>query len=135
MTAARPSPYLAQKRKCVVIVDPYSTACVIAQEIARRGYLIIALWTHGFSEEMKTHVPESCGRMDYFAEIEEVSGDLQETEKALRIAALGNPVVACIAGGEAGVDYADAFSEHLGLMTNGTDIPNRRDKKLQQELM
>ena len=29
---------------------------------------------------------------------------------------------------------ADALSEHLGLRTNGTQIPQRRDKKLQQEL-
>ena len=136
VAANNPSPYLTQKRNCVVIVDPYSTACVIAQEIARRGYLIIALWTHEFSDEMKTHVPESCGRMDYFTEITEIPGSLEETEQVLK-KAVGETysIVACIAGGEAGVDYADAFSEHLGLMTNGTDIPNRRDKKLQQELI
>jgi biotin carboxylase len=40
----------------------------------------------------------------------------------------------CTAGGEAGVDLADALSEKLELRTNGTAIPNRRDKKLQQEL-
>jgi len=30
---------------------------------------------------------------------------------------------------------ADALSETLGLLTNGTHIPQRRDKKLQQELV
>jgi carbamoylphosphate synthase large subunit len=43
-------------------------------------------------------------------------------------------IVGCLAGGEAGFDLADALLEHMGLLTNGTAIPNRRDKKLQQEL-
>lgn len=127
------SPFFNQ-RQCVVIVDPYSTGCVIAQEMARRGYLLIGLWTTGFSEEMKTHVPESCGEMDYLAEVDQ-GKSLQETERVLVEAATGHEIVACLAGGEAGVDYADALSEHLGLLSNGTDIPNRRDKKLQQELI
>ena len=42
---------------------------------------------------------------------------------------------ACVCGGEAGVDLADALSEELGLLTNGTKIENRRDKKVQQELI
>ena len=44
-------------------------------------------------------------------------------------------VVACLAGGEAGVDFADALSERMNLRTNGTRIPNKRDKKIQQELI
>ena len=127
------SSYLA-KKKAVVLVDPYSTGCIIGQEMAKRGYLLIALWTKGFSDEMKTHVPASCGHMDYFAEIDEAD-TVEQTEKLLKQAAGGHEVVACLAGGEAGVDFADVFSEHLGLLTNGTQIPNRRDKKLQQELI
>jgi len=128
------SPYLKQRRQCVIMCDPYSTACVIAQEMIKRGYLIIALWTRGFAEEMKSHVPDSCGRMEYFAEMEEAES-LEETEKVLREVAGSNEVIACIPGGEAGVDFADSFSEYLRLTTNGTEIPNRRDKKLQQELI
>jgi biotin carboxylase len=44
-------------------------------------------------------------------------------------------IVACLAGGEAGVDLADALSEAMTLRTNGTQIPNKRDKKIQQELI
>lgn len=127
------SSYIATK-KAVVLVDPYSTGCVVAQEMAKRGYLLIALWTKGFSDEMKTHVPASCGHMDYFAEITEADS-LEETEKLLREAARGREIAACLPGGEAGVDFADVFSEHLGVLSNGTQIPNRRDKKLQQELI
>lgn len=43
--------------------------------------------------------------------------------------------MSCFAGGEAGVDYADALSEHMGLRSNRTRIPNKRDKKIQQELI
>lgn len=126
--------YLGRKRETVILVDPYSTGCLIAQEMAKRNYLIVAVWTLGFSEDMKTHVPASCGNMEYFAEVDEAE-TIEATGKAVQEASKDNKIVACIAGGEAGVDLADALSEHLGLLTNGTDIPNRRDKKLQQELI
>ena len=44
--------------KIAIVVDPYSTGCCVAQEIQKRGYLLLALWTIGFSEEMKKHVPK-----------------------------------------------------------------------------
>lgn len=129
------SPYLGQK-KIAVVVDPYSTGCLVAQAIQQRGHLIIALWTTGFSEVMKTHVPDACGRMDYFAEVDQ-QPTLEETKKVLEDVAKGQEIFACFAGGEAGVDFADALSEYLGgeVLSNGTDIPNRRDKYIQQELI
>jgi biotin carboxylase len=44
-------------------------------------------------------------------------------------------VVAVVCGGEAGVNLADSLSEEMQLLTNGTQVPNRRDKKVQQELV
>lgn len=118
----------------VVVVDPYSTGCLVVREIIERGYGVIALWTKEFSEDMKTHIPKSCGRIHYIAEVEE--GDsLEETAKICRIAAKGADIAAVIVGGEAGVETADALSEFMGLKTNGTQIPNRRDKAVQQELI
>ena len=117
----------------VLMVDPYSTGCLIAQEISRRGYLIAAVWSDGFSPEMKLHIPQSCGKLDWCAEFDEAK-TLEETAERAREAAKETEIVACIAGGEAGVDLADRLSEYLKLPTNGTDIPNRRDKKIQQEL-
>jgi biotin carboxylase len=125
--------YLGRRRETVVIVDPYSTGCLIAQEIAKRDYLIIALWTKGFSEDMKLHVPKSCGHLEYYCQLDEAAS-LEETARVVREATTDNPVVACLAGGEAGVDLADALSEHMELLTNGTSL-NRRDKKLQQEII
>lgn len=121
-------------REAVVLIDPYSTGCCIAEEIMKRGFSVIALWTRGFSPEMKTHVPLSCGNIKYLAEVEE-GETLAQTSQKMYEAAGSLRVVACLAGGEAGVDLADALSEHIKVRTNGTVIPNRRDKKIQQEII
>jgi len=124
-------------KEVVIMVDPYSTGCVVAQEIQKRGgYEIMAVWTAGFAEEMKSHIPQSCGTMNYCCEVQIMDGwELKDVAAKVLESAAPRTVVACLAGGEAGVDMADALSEFLGLRTNGTDIPNRRDKKIQQELI
>jgi biotin carboxylase len=127
------SPYIGQQQ-IALVVDPYSTGCLVAQAIQKRGYLLVAIWTIGFSAEMKTHVPAACGRMDYFAEIEQAE-TLEETKARIEEATKGHKIFCCFAGGEAGVDAADALSEYLGLLSNGTEIANRRDKYVQQELI
>jgi len=121
--------------QAVILVDPYSTGCIVGKEIYKRGYALICCWTAGFSEDMKTHIPKSAGVMTYHAQVDEVAQDLAATAAACREAAGNLQIVACLAGGEAGVDLADALSEHMELRTNGTEIPNRRDKKVQQELI
>lgn len=127
--------YSIAAEQAVILVDPYSTGCLVGKEMYRRGYALICLWTAGFSDDMKTHVPQSAGVMSYHAEVAEVDQNLEATAQACRDAAGPLQIVACIAGGEAGVDLADALSEHMQLRTNGTEIPNRRDKKVQQELI
>jgi hypothetical protein len=121
-------------KEAVILVDPYSTGCCIAQEIQKRGYTVFALWTKGFAPEMKLHVPLSVGQITYKAELDEAD-TLADTVSVVYKAADKLRVVACFAGGEAGVALADALSEHLKVRTNGTRIPNKRDKKLQQELV
>jgi biotin carboxylase len=85
---------------------------------------------------MKLHVPLSCGKITYHAEVTE-GDDLGETTRALYTAAGQLRIVCCIAGGEAGVDAADLLSERLQVRTNGAQgvFANRRDKKVQQELI
>eukprot|EP00529_Nitzschia_sp_RCC80_P006143 CAMPEP_0113487704 /NCGR_PEP_ID=MMETSP0014_2-20120614/25642_1 /TAXON_ID=2857 /ORGANISM="Nitzschia sp." /LENGTH=1036 /DNA_ID=CAMNT_0000381401 /DNA_START=102 /DNA_END=3212 /DNA_ORIENTATION=- /assembly_acc=CAM_ASM_000159 len=123
-------------KEVVVLVDPYSTGCCIAEEMMKRGFSVIALWTRGFSPEMKTHVPLSVGggQITYLAEVEE-GETLNATSEVVYKAAGQKRVVACLAGGEAGVDLADALSEHIKVRTNGTAVANRRDKKVQQEII
>jgi len=108
----------------------------------RRGYAVVAMWINGFAEEMKTHVPLSCAKeLKYVREIDE-QGTLELTLKEIErhCAEADLEIVACLAGGEAGVDVADIISEAMGLQSNGVlcvngKLLNRRDKKVQQELL
>lgn len=120
----------------VVVVTPYSSGCCIAKEIQDRGYQLICLWSAEFSEAMKTHVPKSADGLKWNLELDEQK-NLDETANLVRREAAKNgmEIVACVCGGEAGVDLADALSEHMGLLSNGTAVANRRDKKVQQELI
>ena len=122
------------EQKAVVVVTPYSSGVCLAKEIAKKGYKLICLWNEGFAAAMKLHVPQSCSDLRYFAEVDE-GNTLDDTVQIVQDAAQGREIVAVICGGEAGVDLADALSEHMGLMSNGTDVENRRDKKVQQEII
>jgi len=127
----------ADPAPAVIVVTPYSSGCCIAQEIQNRGFKLICLWHAGIPESMKSHVPVSCqGKLKYDLELNEQS-TLEETAVFVLESAQSCRfrIVACICGGDGGVDLADALSEELGLLTNGTDVPNRRDKKVQQELV
>ena len=122
-------------KEAIVVVDPYSTGTVLANEAMKRGFNVIALWSKEISEELKNHKPLSCANMrDYFANIEEGS-DIQSTMETVYAAAGSLRVVACITGGETGVAMADQLSERMKVRTNGTKAGNRRDKKFQQEVI
>jgi len=122
----------------VIMVDPYSTGCVIAREIVKRGYKVFALWSHDIADENKLHVPSSCADLKYTKEVTSLGPEnLEGTAKLLRdsVREINAKIVSLICGGEHGVGLADALGEHMGLVSNGTSVPQRRDKKLQQELI
>ncbi|VEU36174.1 unnamed protein product [Pseudo-nitzschia multistriata] len=122
-------------KEAVVITDPYSTGCVVASEVMKRGFSVIALWTKDISDELRYHTPLSCSGMnEFFATIEE-KDDLMATMEEIYNVAGTKKIVACFAGGEIGVDLADRLSERMKLRTNGTKHFNRRDKKVQQEII
>jgi hypothetical protein len=136
--------YQGRRQQVVVLVDPYSTGCLVGQEISKRGYLLIRVWSKGISEIMKGHQPESCHDLRYYDtvtvdDLTTVADDgtnlVAVTAAAIQEAAGDFPVVSILAGGDRGVDFSDALSEYFGILTNGTEIPNRRDKKIQQELV
>ena len=102
---------------------------------------------------MKTHIPLSCRDLTYIAQVDDLQPwSLQDLIDNIKLAASNYAISkgkeikdgesyytisGCIAGGEAGVDMADLLSEALGVLTNGTkgEYKNRRDKKVQQELV
>lgn len=118
----------------VVLVDPYSTGGMLAPELARRGYSVIALWTNEVGEN-RGHLPQAATGFPerFFAEVDECS-TLSATAAALQSVVAGADLVALICGGETGVKVADALSEHMGLRGNSTSngMANRRDKNVQQ---
>jgi len=122
--------------KAVLIICPYSTGCCVALELQLRGYNLICVWPKGFSEVMKTHEPVSCkGLLKYDITVDEADTIADTATLCQDMCAKYHwTIAACVCGGEAGVDLADALSEQLGLLSNGTAVPNRRDKKVQQEL-
>jgi len=121
-------------KEAVVIVDPYSTGALIADEVMKRGFSVIALWTQGIPPEVKQHTPVSCGKMDYLAQVD-AKDDLMATSEAVYKAAGMKKIVACFAGGDTGVILSDKLSEKIKVRTNGTKVVNRSDKVVQQDII
>jgi biotin carboxylase len=119
--------------RCVAVVDPYSTGATVALEATSRGLSVIAVWTCD-AGDLRLHVPTTCTGLKYLAEVEEMA-TVHETACAVKAAVGSNELVACICGGDSGVVLCDFLAEELGLQGNGSSIPNRRDKKVQQELV
>lgn len=121
-------------RSCVAVVDPISTGANMAAEVASRGYGVIAVWCREVTPELRTHVPLSVKGLRYLAEVSEMPS-VKETAAAVRHAAGKLQLLACIVGCDTGVTLADALSEELGLLTNGTAVESRRNKSVQQRLV
>ncbi|MBC2879865.1 MULTISPECIES: ATP-grasp domain-containing protein [Streptomyces] len=107
--------------KNIVIVDAYAPTRRLAPHFRDAGFSCVRV-------QSSANVPavyRSPFVLDDFAENIVHSGSLHETLSKL---AAFRPV-AVIAGGETGVELADALSEGLGLLSNGTRLSAaRRDK-------
>jgi biotin carboxylase len=121
-------------KEAVVIVDPFSTGALVADEVIKRGFGVIALWSNGLSPDIRSHVPVSCGKMNYLAQVD-AADDLMKTSEAIYKAAGMKKIVACFAGGDTGIALADALSEQIKVRTNGTKVANRGDKLVQQDII
>lgn len=119
----------------VIIIDPYSTGCLVAKAMAERGLALVSVWSTGLAEKLKTHVPKAVGKLHYLARLEQAPTLAETAQRCRESVPHGASIVACLAGGETGVPLADALSEYMGLRTNGTAILDRRDKMLQQQLI
>ncbi|WP_167151504.1 ATP-grasp domain-containing protein [Streptomyces sp. MBT27] len=105
----------------VAIVDSYGLSKIVSDEFQKRGAVLVRV-------QSTPEVPAAYrGAFDLSAYADNIvhRGDLEETARAV---AAHRPV-AVVAGGEIGVELADALSESLGLPTNGTALSAaRRDK-------
>jgi hypothetical protein len=121
-------------KEAVVIVDPFSTGALLADEVMKRGFSVIALWTKGLSPDIKEHTPVACGKLNYLAQVE-AHDELMATSEAVYKAAGIKKIVACFPGGDSGIQLADALSEQMKVRSNGTKVANRMDKKVQQDII
>lgn len=119
----------------VIMVNPYSTGCIVASAMAKKGYALVSVWTRGSAEEIKLHVPGAAGDLKYMAEIEEGSSLTATAQRCKEAVGAQGYFVACLAGGESGVQLADALSQHMGLRTNGVVEEGRCNKAVQQEMV
>ncbi|MET8129230.1 ATP-grasp domain-containing protein [Streptomyces sp. NPDC005065] len=105
----------------VAIVDSYGLSKTLADEFQKHGATLIRV-------QSTVEVPAAYrGPFDLSGYAENIvhRGDLDATARAV---AAHHPV-AVVAGGEIGVELADALSERLGLPTNGSALSTaRRDK-------
>ena len=93
----------------IAICDPLSTGACVAVEAVSRGYNVIAVWTHGLSEEFKAFLPECAHSLEFYREVDEVPS-LEETVEAVRAACGHFYLMAVICGAETGVALADKLS-------------------------
>ncbi|MBT2406349.1 MULTISPECIES: ATP-grasp domain-containing protein [unclassified Streptomyces] len=110
----------------VVIVDSYAPTKLLADEFRKAGATLVRVQS---TREIPKVYEGSFSLDDYVDNIVH-GGDLAATAHAV---AAYSPV-AVVAGGEVGVEFADALSSELGLPTNGVGLSEaRRDKYVQIE--
>ncbi|WP_329379735.1 ATP-grasp domain-containing protein [Streptomyces sp. NBC_01351] len=110
----------------VVIVDSYAPTKLLADEFLKAGATLVRVQS---TREVPKVYEGSFSLDDYVDNIVH-GGDLAATARAV---AAYDPV-AVVAGGEVGVEFADALSTELGLPTNGVEFSEaRRDKYVQIE--
>jgi biotin carboxylase len=116
---------MSEQRRYGVIVDAFSTGAELAPALARYGVRCVHLLQHDLK------VSDRFRPADFEAQILH-GGDLAATVAAL--APFAPEFV--VAGSEWGVLLADAVSEALGLVTNGTELsaPRRNKARLAERL-
>jgi hypothetical protein len=73
--------------------------------------------------------------MSYLAEVTQVGSLSDKLTLGVKAAADGKILAACLAGGEAGVGLADAYLNFKSSNQWYWRFPNRRTRKIQQELI
>jgi len=117
----------ARSEKCVVaVVDPFDAGYLLAEEIVHGGHKIEAVIS---GKNIDPAIVAKCDPA-FFHSMVSFDDDVATTAASLR----DRGVRCVLAGCETGVNVADALSEALGLVTNGTPkSAARRNKFLMAE--
>ncbi|OQS06403.1 hypothetical protein THRCLA_01559 [Thraustotheca clavata] len=131
-------PELEGGTQAIVVVDPFSTGMILAQEVMKREYTCIALYSDTLLV-MKPLIQHIHGdiRVQFTAEIYHNGADKSMEALDTTIAALHNvgvPIIGVLPGAETGVCLADRLTDRMGLPTNGAvGTEARRNKYLMGE--
>jgi biotin carboxylase len=126
----RPAVQEDNSGKAVVVTDTFSTGAQLANTLFKMGYKVICVLSADLKDLLKM-VPEGL-EVTFAATITldtaaEYTAALQSVID--QISAVGLPVVGVFPGAETGVELADALSEAMGLLTNGTAQSEARRNK------
>lgn len=133
-----------ERQEAIVIVDPYSSGMSMAEKVLQRGFLCVCVYsdTLEVTQERIAHVPSDLASKFLAIIYHDGEVERKDERKALQytVAALNRlkniDVVGVFAGAETGVLLADKLSEHLNLITNGTNgSAARRNKYLMGEVV
>jgi predicted ATP-grasp superfamily ATP-dependent carboligase len=128
------APLDTTRKGLVAVVDPFSTGAVLAAEVCKAGFDVIAVYSANLEQlaALAGLVPE--GLQLSFAAV--IGFDKDVAVMAEQISSVGEgPVLGVLAGTETGVELADKLSEFLGLRTNGSALSEaRRNKYVIQQL-
>lgn len=121
----------AAKKQCIAVVDPFSTGAVLAQDISKRGYECICIYSDSLEnmEGVANMVPE--GIVLNFAATIGYTGATETTAAAILEAVenLNGELLFVLPGAETGVRLTDQLTNHMNLRGNVFETCDaRRDK-------
>ncbi|EQC37912.1 hypothetical protein SDRG_04930 [Saprolegnia diclina VS20] len=131
-------PELDSGSHAIVVVDPFSTGMVLAEEVMKREYTCIALYSDTLvvMKPLIQHIRADV-RQQFTTEIYHNGADKSDAALEATIAALkkvGVPILGVLPGAETGVCLADRLSDRMGLASNGAKgTEARRNKYLMGE--
>lgn len=116
---------------CVALVDPFSTGAVLAQQISRRGYSCICVYSDSLENMAAVaHMVPDGVELNFTATIG-FTGSTEGTAEAIlkAVEAQGGQLLNVFAGAETGVRLTDQLTHYLKLRGNVIETCNaRRDK-------
>lgn len=133
-----PSANMLKSSKIVGVVDTFSTGALIVDSLIRQGFGVIRILSGELNPDLLDMVLAGLStayittvtfntKLSHADSLEELVSSLRNVDVN------GTPAIdimeAIIAGAETGVELADALSERLGLMTNGTAMSEARRNK------